>query len=164
MEISRAQEASVRIKTKELTIVVDPGEKFDEDVVLLTTPNADLSKYKDKLVFYGPGEFESKGVSIKCEKIKDGLVYEVIEDFRKILIGTTDSLSDIKESEGYSAVLVFAKDKIDDTAISGLSSELIIVYGSPENIVLGPETVKKVEKLNLKKAEEFKGFVVYLSK
>lgn len=164
MEISRAQDTSVRIKTKELSIIVDPSAKFDEDVVLLTTPNSDLAQYQDKLVFYGPGEYESKGVSIKCERIKEGLVYEIVEDLRKVLVGTTDSLSEIKESEGYNAVVIFAKDKIDDTSLSGLSSELIIVYGESGNIALSPETIKKTEKLNLKKAEEFKGFVVYLSK
>ena len=164
MEISRVQDSSVRIKTKELSIIINPPEKFEEDVVLLTVPNSDLSKYKEKLVFYGPGEYESKGVSIKCERIKNGLVYEIIEELRRVLVCTTDSLSEIKESEGYNAVIIFAKEKIDDTSLSGLSSELIIVYGEGANIALSPETIKKTEKLNLKKAEEFKGFVVYLSK
>jgi hypothetical protein len=164
MEISRAQDTSVRIKTKDLSIIVDPSEKFEEDVVLLTAPNSDLSKYKEKLVFYGPGEYESKGVSIKCERIKDGLVYEIVEDSRKVLVGTTDSLSEIKESEGYNAVIIFAKEKIDDALLSGLSSELIIVYGESSNIALSPETIKKTEKLNLKKAEEFKGLITYLGK
>lgn len=170
MEISRSTETSIRIKTREITIVVDPGnlpagrQEFEGDVVLLTTPGADTAKYKDVLVFYGPGEYEVRSVSIKCEKLGNGLVYKIIEDFRKVLVGTTDSLANIKETEGYTAALIFAKDKIDDTSISGLSSELVIVYGNPENVALSPDTVKKVDKLNLKKIEEFKGFVVYLSK
>lgn len=162
MEVVYLSDSNVKIKTKQAVFVVNPDTKVDGDVVLLTT--GVRKEFGDKLVIYAPGEYEISGVSIKGERLGDGMVYELLEEQQKILLGPIKSITDVKDQEGYTASVVYADDKFDENALASLSSEVVAVYGREEMISLDPQTIKRVDKINLKKIDELKGFVAYLSK
>lgn len=162
MEITRLSNTSIRIKTKNATLVVDPVSKTEADAFLFT--NASNKFESETLPIYGPGEFEVKGVSIRGEKIDNIVCYDLWDDSKKILILPSLSAAKSKEAAEYNAVVINISEKTDDALLSGVSSELVILYGDSSFITLDQNTVKKTEKINLKKADEFKGFTVFLEK
>ena len=162
MEVIYLSNSSVKVKTKQAVFIVNPDTKVDGDVVLLTT--GVRNEFGDKLVIYAPGEYEISGVSIKGERLGEGIVYELLEEQQKILLGPIKSITDVKDQEGYAASVVYADSKFDENALASLSSEIVVVYGPEDMISLDSQTVKKVDKINLKKIDELKGFVVYLCK
>ena len=159
MEIIYLSEGSIRIKAKNSSFVINPSKKIDEDVVVLTKKPSDYSEFEEKLVIDGPGEYEFSGVSIKGELIEESLSFEFLEDNQKILLLTSpDSIKSL-EAEDYTATIFLLGDYSGN--IPQVSSGVVIVVGS--NIEAGP-TVKRTDKINLKKTEEYKGFIVHLRK
>lgn len=162
MEVVYVNDSSIKIKTKQIVFAINPQGKVDGDVVLLTT--GIRSEFGDKLVIYAPGEYEVSGVSIKGERYGDGIVYELLEEQQKILLGSCKNIVEVKDQEGYTASIVYADSKLDENALAPLSSEIIIVYGPKEMVTLDPQTIKRIDKVNLKKIDDLKGFVVCLGK
>lgn len=64
MEITYFGHSCFKIKTKDLTLVIDPRSKLLADVVLFTHSPADRDFKEARLVIDGPGEYELSGVNI----------------------------------------------------------------------------------------------------
>lgn len=163
MEIQFLPKEGLKIKTKEVTFLAPPFGKIDCDVIL-SFSQKDIPE-TDKMALYGPGEYEISGVSIKGINENGTLLYSISEDTQKILLGgTTASLTDMKDTEGYTVAIVRVDAKVTENLLSGVSSEIVVLYGDSAEEGLDPTTIKKTDKINLKKIEELKGFTVVLSR
>ncbi len=165
MEVSSLAKAGVKVKSKSTSFSIDPsGSKIEEDVVVLFQKPQDYSSFSGKLVIDSPGEYEVGGVSIKVGRFGESEAFEFLEDGQKlIIISSPDITSDI-ETEDSKVVLVRLAKKLNDEALSSIQSEVVSFYGPEEFLPQEKEALKRVDKINLKKTEDLKGYLVYLSK
>ena len=165
MEVSKIANSGIRVKSKNTTFIVDPIDgKIDGDVVILYEKPQDYSKFSGKLVIDSPGEYEIGGVSIKGEKVRDSLAFDFLEDGQKLVIISSPDITKDIETEDSKVVLVHLTKKLDDETLSSVQSEVVSFYGAEEFLPQGKETLKRVDKINLKKTEDLKGYLVYLSR
>ncbi len=156
--------SSVKIKSKNSSFIIDPETKNDSEVIILTKSPEDYSVYEGKLVIDSPGEYEVAGVSIKGDRVEGKLSFDFFEDNQKILLLSAASIIKDKETEDYTATIVKLESKLDYEFVSQAKSEVLVIFGQEEFLPQDRSTIKKADKINLKKSEEFKGFVIYLSK
>ena len=163
MEVIALGPQSIKIKGKNATFVVNPSGKVDSEVVILTQRADSYSQYGDNLVIDGPGDYEVSGVSIKGEATNGKVSYTFLEENQGFLLLASNAAAKDKEAEDLAATILMMDDKADNV-LSTLASQLVIVCGSDEFLPSEKETLKKADKINLKKIEDYKGFVVHLSK
>ncbi len=161
MEILAVSPTSFKIKSKNTSFIINPV-KIDADVVLTTTTPHDYSQFEGKLVISGPGDYEVSGVSIKGEKMGDGVAYTLLEENQTILILPSNKNVSTDDSENVTATVMILSEKLDEAV--NVSSELFVVVASEDLLPQDLSNVKKVDKVNLKKIEEYKGSIVHLSK
>src|SRR5688572_4569730 len=160
MEVQRVSDSSIKIKAKNATFIIDPTGKIDTESLVFTSSPSDYSTLNSALVISGPGEYETAGVSIKGESHLGKTAYDFLEENQKILVTTATSLTDIKEMEDYAAIVVIADQALGE-ALSEVAAELILVVSPDEFLPSDRSTIKKIDKVNLKKTEEYKGFIVH---
>lgn len=162
MEVSVVNSNSLRIKSKNAIFLVNPEKKIDSDVVMLTRKPETYSGLEDKLVFDGPGEYEVAGVSIKGEKSGSETSFDLLEENQRLLILSSSAVEKSKETEDYTATILIADGDMNDDSLANITSGVVMVLG---NKVPGEhENIKKSDKVNLKKIEEYKGSIVHLTK
>ena len=161
MEVAVINNTSFKIKTKNSTFVVNPEKKIDGEVVILTEKPTDYAPYAGKIVFDGPGEYEVAGVSIKGEVNAGKVSFDLLEEDQRLLVLTAGDTEKSKEADDYTATVVLADSEMSDS-LKNITSGVVMVVGA--NIPSDPDNVKKIDKLNLKKVDEFKGFLVHLTK
>lgn len=163
MDVVFVSDKSIKIKSKNNTFVVNPQKKIDEGIVILTKKPDSYKEYEDKIVIDGPGEFEVSGVSIKGESTKGNIFFEFWEDNQRLLLLSSTDLEKSKEADDYTATVVLSEETLTNEGINQITSGVVIVVG--DVLPAGnKEEVKKTEKINLKKIEEYKGFLVHLVK
>ncbi|HVZ66696.1 MAG TPA: hypothetical protein VG917_00370 [Patescibacteria group bacterium] len=162
MDIASVSQNSIKVKTKSATFIIDPSGKIDSDVVILTQKPEDYTQFEDKVVIDGPGEYEVSGVSIKGDKVANKLSFDFLEDNQRLLFAPVSAVKDI-DTEGYTGIVMSLDEKVAGE-IPSVAAELVAVIGPEEFLPQDKSTIKKIDKLNLKKVEENKGFVVHLSK
>lgn len=172
MEIIAASQNSFKIRSKNTSFIINPGQNStkgetsprggDADVVILTSLPTDYSVFEGKLVISGPGEFEVAGVSIRSEKMGESISYTLLEENQSLLILPSAKKITTEESEGVTATVILLDAAFDSSL--NISSEIVVVVSPPEFLPEDKLGIKKIDKINLKKIEEFKGTTVYLSK
>ena len=162
MEVIFVPQGGLKIKSKNTSFSVNPTGKFDSDVVVLTSKPASYSAYDGKLVIDGPGDYEVAGVSIKGESLEGKLAFDFLEDNQKLLVLPSSAAKD-SETEDTTATVLLMDEKVDG-ALTSVVSEIIAVVGNEEFLPQDRATLKKMDKINLKKTEEYKGFVIHLAK
>lgn len=164
MEVHSISENSIRIKTKNLTIVTDPEKTIEADVYLYTHPTSTYPDgSEDLLSIEGPGDYETRGVSIRGVATKNGLYY-IIHDDGKILLAATSTVPGLDEAEEeYDAVVLKVVDNIDEKIMGTFSGSAVLLYGETSLVSLGNATSQKQPKVNLKKKEEFVGTPILLN-
>ena len=163
MDIAKVGEGSLRIKSKNTSFIVNPEKKIEEDIVVLTAKPTDYSIYGDKIVISGPGEYEVAGVSIHSEVDDDGTSFNFLEEGQKLVVLSSPALATTKDTEDAAAVVVFMGD-VPSEKLGEITSEVVAVIGSEASLPTDRTSVRKIDKINLKKTEEYKGFIVHLSK
>lgn len=162
MEISKTAD-SVKIKLKKMTIVIDPTKKAEAEVVIATNGNPPKEYFDEyPLVIEGPGEYEKNGVYIRGQKTGDFTSYEIMDGGGKMHFTTTESLEKLKDESDVEVVLIRATGKVDESIFSAFSSSVLVLYNAGAEVVLDSETIKKMNKVNLKNREEFRGTVIML--
>ena len=163
MEVVRLGDKSIKIRSKNATIVVDPSTKTDADVIVIMTSGIDISFVQTaKLIIQGAGEYEVMGVAIKSEQQGNGLWISVMDDPYKILICLSTNVGKATEEEGYDALVVKATDLVQKDLLASFAQKVCIVFGSSEFLPTGD--VKIFSKVNIKKLEEVAGSIVVLGK
>ena len=162
MEIARVSENSFKVKTKDTSLIFNP-EKAGEEIVLFTKKPQDYSQFSNQLVIDAPGEYEVSGVSIKVEKHAEGLIYELFEEGQKLVVLSSPKVISSGELEDTSAVVVFL-DESAGSELSKITCDIIVAVGPKESLPEDSANIKNIDKLNLKKSEEYKGYIIHLSK
>jgi hypothetical protein len=164
MEITKLP-SGIKVKTKNTTFIVDPQDaKLDADVVMLYDKPQDYSKFAGKLVIDSPGEYEIGGTSVRGSKIRGSISYDLFEDGQKLTIISNPDITGDVETEDSKVALVKLSEKLSDKALSSIQSEVVSFYGNEEFLPQEKEALKRMDKINLKKTEDLKGYLVYLSK
>lgn len=162
MEIARLSNSSIRIKTKNVTVICDPEKETEADVYLMTSPAGEVPDSKDETVtIEGPGEYEVKGLSIKGEGREEKLHYILLQDGTSILLANSAAIPAIKEEGAYDAVVLKVVDKVDEAMMGTFSGSLVILYGDTSLVAL-PDT-QKSKSVNLKKKEDIQAPVILTS-
>jgi len=162
MELS-ASKTGIKIKSKNYSFSLDSLGDSDDSAVLISRPDKAYEK-DDKLFISGPGEYEVAGVSIKGEKTAGGIIYELINDSKRIFIFPSVESIKGKDTEGYDAVLIYIDQQVESSSLSDLASELVVIYGEKDKIKIDAASLRSVDKVNLKKTEDLKGFTIFLNK
>lgn len=162
MDIVRVSDTSVKIKSKSASFLFNPDKKVEDEVVMLTQKPQDYSRYNGKIVIDAPGEYEISGVSIKGETGEKGISFDIFEDGQRLLVLSNPEVISTRDTEDADAVVVFLDGGGD--ALSKITSSIVAVVGSDEGLPVDRSNIKKADKISLKKAEEFKGFIVHLSR
>ena len=164
MELSSPLTNTLKITSKQGTILIDPLSLEDAKVVILDDGvSTDFTTNNDNLIIYGPGDFEASGILIKGTRPENDTMYSIdTQDFRVLHVLST-SIAKLVDEDDYDAVIVKAVSPVTESVLSALSSKLVVVYGDLNNI---PDLLKSgaVYKINLRKKEELLSNVVYLEK
>lgn len=163
MEVTYLADSSLRIKSKNSTFIVNPSGKLDGEVILLTQKPTSYASFGVSLVIDGPGEYEVAGVSIKADQVDGKNSFHFLEDNQSLLVLASAAAARNRETDEYTAAVVLMDEKMDNL-LSTLTAQVVAVAGSDEFLPQEKDSIKKTDKLNLKKTEEYKGFIVHLSK
>jgi hypothetical protein len=163
MEISIVGQKGLKIKAKNTSFIVNPEKKFDEEIVLLTDAPADYSQFPEKIVFAGPGEYEAAGVSIKAGTGEKGVYFDFFEEGQRLVVLPTPGSSAKFDTEDASCIVTYA-DGSNAEDIVKLTGDVVAVIAPQEFLPKESSSIKKTEKINLKKTDDFKGVLVHLSK
>lgn len=164
MELTSPVINTLKINSKKGYILVDPDASEDAKIVILSDGSTtDIQQTSDNLVIFGPGDFEASGILVKGTRNEGETMYSVDTGDGRILVVSSQSIAKLADEDDYDVVAVKAVSPVEEASLSAISSKLVVVYGSEENI---PETLKakKIAKLNLKKRDEIEGNVVYLER
>lgn len=164
MEISFVKKGSIRIKSKNAVIVVDPTEKSEADIFFnlsatIQAPNS----YGEALLIQGAGEYEVKGVSIFGKGTPKGTMYTILADNMKVLLVPSGASDLVKDAEDIAAVIIKVEDEVQDSVLSLSSTSLLLFYDQIELVKLSEDKVTKSSKVNLKKREELAGSAIILT-
>jgi hypothetical protein len=163
MEISIVGQKGLKIRTKNASFIVNPEKKTDEEVIVLTKVPQDYSEYEGKIVFSGPGEYEAAGVSIKAESQADGTSFDFFEEGQRLVVLPSPKIPENRDTEDANAIVTYVDESSTDN-ISKLTGDLVAVIGPVGSLPSDSSNIKKTDRINLKKTEEYKGYLVHLSK
>src|SRR3990167_1115334 len=109
------------------------------------------------------GSFKIKSKNTVFIINPDGKIsFDFAEDSQSIAVLSTASLAKNKEIEDQTAVVVLLQD--GKTDLSGISLSGVLIVVGPKDLLPQDSNIKKLDKINLKKVEEYKGSIVHLSK
>lgn len=162
MEVAALTNKTIKIKTKNTSFVINPTGKVDSEVFVFTEKPSSYSAFEG-LIIDGPGEYEVAGVSIKGEKVDGKVSFDFLEENQKLLVLPTSASIKTSETEEYALTVVLLDQKVDPF-ISGVTSQVVALVGEDEFLPADTANLKKVDKINLKKTEEYKGSTIHLSK
>ncbi|MDP3987715.1 MAG: hypothetical protein Q8P80_01065 [Candidatus Levybacteria bacterium] len=136
MEIIALSVDSIKIKGKNTSVVVDPRlikSKTEADAIVLLNENQDydLSKIENqRLLIKGPGEYEFGGIKISGLSCGDDIVYEMLIDGLKIILGKAESIEKIKDKVGEHEVAVLKiSSQFDQNLITAIEPRVAVFYG-----------------------------------
>ncbi len=167
MEISRLGDAGLKIKTKNVTVAVDPTVKADADVVISLDRLLSLNtKDKEgvKLLITGPGEYEVSGLSITAEKVGQDVMYRLDDESFGLILASSRIAASAKEEEGEQALVIKLIEPIQTGLLDSYIQDVCVVFGTQENLPKESPEIKRASKINLRKLDEFKGSIVILAK
>ena len=163
MEIAIVGTKSLRIKSKNTSFIVNPEKKIDDPVVILTEKPESYEPFSDRLVIDGPGDYETAGVSIRSEKVDLGVSYQFLDEGQKLVVLSSAAAAKSIDMEDATAVAVF-HDAAARESLSQITCDIVVAIGPEESLPQDKSNVKNADKINLKRAEEYKGFIVHLTK
>lgn len=152
MEVAKIGESGIKIKGKNVSLLVDPVGHLEGEIILsLLGQDADYSSITNaRLVIDGPGEYEAGGMSITVKKVGDSYTAVVTEQ-EKILIFPTSILEKISDDDEYSVIILRVNSKVTDDAFAPLNAKSVILYGDIQDAQIKSENQEKATKINLKK-------------
>lgn len=139
MEVVLLSPASIKIKGKKSSLVVDPhGVKTAADTILLLkdkTSEVDKAKIEGlRLSIKGPGEYEVQGIKISAERENNSLFYNITIDGIEVLLASAHALSrasnkSIVEAKDYQMLVLNLDSEIESSVIAKISPKVVIFYG-----------------------------------
>lgn len=153
MEVTKIGASSIKIKGKNVSLLVDPVGRAEGEIILnlMSGDNADYTGVTgSRLVIDGPGEYEAGGMSLTVKKI-DGVYSAVVTEQERLLLFPTSVLGKIADDDEYTAIILHVDTKVTDDAFASLNAKSVILYGNLEEATIKSENQEKVSRVNLKK-------------
>ncbi len=135
MEIAILNGNGLRIKGKQATLVVDPGEtkgKVTADATLLLGVSQTSRLFQEDLgvVFQGPGEYEVKGIKITGFKAEGETMYTLTVDGLSVFVGkVTSSIKAKDKLHEHDVAVLFADEVLPQATMGLLNPSAIVFYG-----------------------------------
>jgi len=152
MEIAILSKSSLRIKSKQASIVVDPQDKSNIlPTVLLGINPKEATVAEAPVVINGPGEYETGGIKITGTRSEADMVYSIRADYVDILLGKMHSLDKMQHKlKEYNIVVVLCDSVISASFLTALASNVIMLYGEKAE-----ETAQAFGKDNIKTMSKY---------
>lgn len=158
MEIARVSGQSIKIKGKQVSILVNPLEdkvKTGADIALFFSRSSQTFDREAveglKLVIDGPGEYELGGVKITGEKSNQEYYYLVTVDGISLVLGRVSSFSKVKDSLQEAQILCLLADGLaNQSVITAVNSTILLFYGEKAE-----DNVKALGKEDLESSSKF---------
>jgi len=135
MDVQTLGEGSLKIKSKKTTLAIDPAtsiQKFDADAILLTGIEGDINRVTNyRVIIDGVGEYEVSGLKIVGIKAEDGLVFSLISENVRTLVGKVSSLKQISAEKigDYQVVIINADTDASESMITAMEPSIVVLYG-----------------------------------
>lgn len=136
MEVALVSKDVIKIRGKRASLVVNPmnlGVKIATDAILLFHDSTSHSFPKiegSRLTIYDAGDYEVSGIKISSVGSKDGVVYTVGMDGMSVLLTESSALKTSQWDLGeFQAVVVKVNEPLDASVITGVSPNVVILYG-----------------------------------
>ena len=135
MDVQTLGEGSLKIKRKKTTLAIDPAtsiQKFDADAILLTGIEGDINRVTNyRVIIDGVGEYEVSGLKIVGIKAEDGLVFSLISENVRTLVGKVSSLKQISAEKigDYQVVIINADTDASESMITAMEPSIVVLYG-----------------------------------
>lgn len=162
MDISSLNTSSIKIRLRHASFVVDPAEDLGSKVscdaiVFLDSKNSDLFRVADyRIVINGPGEYEINGVKITGMRVDNGLVYNIIGDGARIVLGKTKEISKTKEeiNTDCQIAILNVDREFTPSIVTGFEPKAVVLYGNERQAgakILGKENLTPIKKFTITK-------------
>lgn len=156
MEISYLSADSLKIKGKQITVLVNPDTsvKTPADVSLFFNKPQNPVKNPDvRLIIEGPGDYEVGGVKITGGYIGSSLYYNIIIDGVDMFTAKISSLKKAKEAvREYAVVLLQADSLLEQAVGTALNPSVFLFWGEQAVInakALGKEDMASKSKFSI---------------
>lgn len=165
MEISKVNSASVKLKGKNASVVVDPSVKIDAEIVILTNPSDTSSVEKvegKRLIIAGPGEYEVGGVSITGRASKGGTTYLLLEQ-SKVLLTLSSAIAHVPDDEEFDCLLIKINGELSKDSLGPINAKCVVLFGDVALSKMKLDDVETSAKISLKKTAEIQGKTFVIS-
>lgn len=174
MDLTLLDKATVRIKGKKTSLIIDPDEKTPKtqaDAILLLGKTDALGRIEGfRLVVNDDGEYEVGGVKITGNSSDSGIVYDINVDGTNVILAKTSTLEKLTDTANEAQVALLNVDSLlNEAIVAQLEAKAIVLYGerAGEGLkVLGKNDLSPSKKVSLGKEklpEESETQIVWLA-
>ena len=159
MEVAIIGEKTLRIKSKNSTVIIDPAKninKIQADATIYTSLNGSLTGAKiegSRIDIKGPGEYEIGGIKVEGIKVDGDLAVVLEVEGVKLLIGSGKEVKEIHDKIGaFHVAVINADSDFEYSSLTSLEPNILIVYGNKREDVkkfLGKTDIGKASKFSI---------------
>lgn len=153
MEIAYLSSISLRIKSKQATVVVNPMDKVTSysAAVIFQLSEAKTKASSDVLIINGPGEYEVGGIKISGTNYEGNVAYTLVVDDVRVLLVDTKTLAKYHQKLQDMDIVVVAVTSDDDLSVATNVAGSAVLYTGEK----AEEVVNKTIKEGVTKANKF---------
>lgn len=135
MDLTLLDKASVRIKGKKASLIIDPSAKTPKtvaDVVLLLDKTGVLERVEGaRLVINDDGEYEVGGMKVTGESVDGaGIFYGINIDGTRAVLGKTSTIEKLTDTSNEAEVAILNVDSLlNEAVIASLEAKAVVLYG-----------------------------------
>lgn len=131
MEIAYVDSTSVRIKGKQVTLLVNPTakNKVPADATILTGTErlTDFFNENTGVLFQGPGEYEVKGTKVTGFTMNSDVMYTIMIDGMAVFVGTVSAAMQAKDKlHEHDVAVLLANEVLSQTTMGILNARALI--------------------------------------
>lgn len=154
MDIASLPKASLRIKGKHSSIIVNPPSKKHDGNAALFTNSPSMQSYfsvHDGVILASPGEYEIGGLKIRGTKTDGQTTFSLLVDGVEVLLGRLSALEKAHSKlQEHDIVVVDVDTSLDPSFITSLAAHAVLFFGANAK-----EVVDSFIKENVKHQQKF---------
>lgn len=151
MEIALLPKASIKIKGKQTTFVLDPQEKTNTAPTLLLHINPGQATIAEApVVITGPGEYEIGGVKVTGTRNETDMLYSMKIDGIDILFGQLNALDKMQHKlKEHNIIVSLCDTETPASFLTSLAANVVMVYGDKAETItqtFGKDNIQQMTK------------------
>lgn len=160
MDLTLLDKATIRVKGKKASLIIDPGEKSPKqpaDCVVLLNKDGALDRVENfRLVVNNDGEYEVGGIKITGNSVDDsGILYGLNVDGSQVILAKTSTIEKMSDIGNEAEIAVLNVDSLlNEGIVASLEAKAVVLYGekAAEGLkALGKQDLSPVRKVTLGK-------------